>query len=258
MTIDARSTPLPVPERTPLVILFGGTFDPPHVGHVELPVAAREQLESEHACPGRAWLVYVPAARSPHKAHSPVASDADRAEMVLLAIHQTPRSAVWTDEIDRAAAWQGAHAGAGGSDGSVEGGSGGGGVSYTIDTVTRARAWLDARGDTSARLRLLIGADQAAAFHRWREASGLIALAEPAVMLREPYATPGSLRAALAGSGAWTDAEIDEWVARIVVAVPYTVSSTTVRRGSPEGNHQRPTLSDAVRDYARRHHLYDL
>ena len=56
-----------------------------------------------------------------------------------------PRAGVWTDEIDRARDASGS------------------GASYSVDTLSRARRWLDEQGLSGCMLRLLIGADQAVA-----------------------------------------------------------------------------------------------
>jgi nicotinate-nucleotide adenylyltransferase len=153
--------------RITTVVLFGGTFDPPHLAHAQLAHEARDRAAADH--PGSAWLLAVPAARSPHKSAGPIASDAHRAAMLRLAFADVPRAAVWTDELDRAAAARAAAK----PD-----------ASFAIDTLRRARAWLDAHGGSAVTLRLLIGADQALALHRWREPAALIALAPPLIMLR--------------------------------------------------------------------------
>lgn len=81
----------------PAVLLMGGTFDPPHVAHV---AQARSALRRAMA-PG-AWLVLVPAARSPLKRGGPGARDRDRVAMLRAAFAGVGRATVWTDELDRA------------------------------------------------------------------------------------------------------------------------------------------------------------
>ncbi|MCW5776185.1 MAG: hypothetical protein KIS87_07100 [Phycisphaeraceae bacterium] len=70
-TRDESVTPMPVPADAPGVLLFGGTFDPPHRGHTEPAAAARDAM-----MPPGSWLVFVPAARSPHKSAAPATSRA--------------------------------------------------------------------------------------------------------------------------------------------------------------------------------------
>ncbi len=241
----APVTPLDVPTGTPLLILFGGTFDPPHRGHIELPVRIRAELERRLGLPRAAWLVYVPAARSPLKGRAPIAPDADRVAMLRLALEGVERASLWTDEIGRA-----------------------GPESYTIDTLRRARAWLDGHGRAATRLRLLIGADQAAQFYRWREARAIIALAEPVIMLRpasgsEPAdvpADPGEVMTPLRQCAYWSADELDQWRSRLVEHPPLRMSSTDLRArlGDP-GLRLDPLerfVDPRVLAYIRAHRLY--
>jgi nicotinate (nicotinamide) nucleotide adenylyltransferase len=233
-------TPLPVPPSTPLIVIIGGTFDPPHRAHIELPLQARDALERAAGVPGRAWIVYIPAARSPHKHAGPAASDADRVTMLRLALADAPRAAVWTDEIDRTAAAPDA-------------------PSYTADTLARARRWLDAHNDTNCTLRLLIGADQAVAFHRWRDPGAIIALAEPAVMLRPPITSRTQLADALRATSAWPAHDLTAWDARVIETPLIEAAATAVRSGlAGASSDATALLPDAVRDYITERRLYQL
>jgi len=232
---DESVTPMPVPPDAPGVLLFGGTFDPPHRGHTEPAAAARDAV-----MPAGSWLVFVPAARSPHKGDAPSASAAHRVAMLGLAIADLPRAAVWTDEIDRAA-------------------RGGDEPSWWVETLRRARRVLP----SGAALRFLIGSDQAAAFHRWREFREVLALAEPVVVLREPIADAATLDAALEASGEWREAERAAWRARIAPAPVVRASATVIRaliRASapPSGTGQSldRLILPAVLEYARAHAIY--
>lgn len=210
-------TAWPAPAAAP-VLLYGGTFDPPHRAHVELAVAARDTLFGPDG-----WLVYVPAARSPHKPDGPVASDAHRLAMLGLATKARERTAIWTDEIDRAA-------------------HGRGGPSYWIDTLRRAVSV----ADEAVPLRFLIGADQAVAFHRWRDAYEIHPIAEPAVMLREPHSTAETLGLALRNAGI----DPDPWLGRVVDVPVRPESSTEVRTGTAG------LVSEPVARYIDEHDLY--
>lgn len=183
----------PIPQGPCEVILFGGTFDPPHLAHTRLVPRLRDE-----AAPG-AWLLYVPAARSPHKADAPTA-DAHRVAMLHGALAGVDRAAVWTDELDRA------------------------GPSYTIDTLTRLH---DAR--PAARTRLLIGADQAIAFHRWKDARRILTLATPLVMPREPLGDRAALMRALRETGAWSEEELSRWEGWVAPTPLADVSATRLR-----------------------------
>ena len=232
-------TPVPVPESAQRILLFGGSFDPPHMGHVRLAIAARAALGAGEPCL-ETWLVYVPAARSPHKPDAPEASDEDRLAMLRLATADLDRVAIWTDEIDRARA---------GEDDAPA-------PSYMIDTLRRARSVL--RDDVE--IRLLIGADQAVSFDRWREPRRIIALAQPVVMLREPTETTGALIREMEATGAWTPEELDRW-ARWVVPVALDPASATAVRAALHGPRTGATGLDGLLDervlaYIERRGLY--
>lgn len=217
---------MPAGAASPL--LFGGTFDPVTRAHVELG------LESM-TLRGFDALVFVPAARSPHKTIGPVASDADRAEMLRLATRDQLRAAVWTDEIDRA---------------------GEGHPSYWIDTIRRARAWGLTRGvDAGA---FLIGADQAGAFHRWRDARWLFDHAEPLVMLRTPADSIDDLIASLDVSGAWSADDLGRWRSRLVETPLRDSSATNARELLVSGDRDaiKKLVDERVFDYINSRRMY--
>lgn len=197
---------LPVPARARTVLVFGGTFDPPHRGHIELPSLVRRKV-------GADWLLYVPAALSPLKKDNPLASDADRVEMLRIALldRGETNAAVATLELDRAKesdAVDELHPRK---------------PSYTLDSLRFMRRELGER----VTLRLLIGADQAASFHRWREPREIIRIAEPLVMLRTPMETVDRLMAELAPH--WTEDELAAWRSRVVEVPVIDAEATKIR-----------------------------
>ncbi|MEM1212831.1 MAG: nicotinate (nicotinamide) nucleotide adenylyltransferase [Planctomycetota bacterium] len=134
------------------LLLFGGSFDPPHHAHAELPPRVAEHL-------GADAVVYIPAKRPPHKPGRVLADDEHRLAMLRLALTHSDSPVtrlVWPGELHRE------------------------GPSYTVDTLEQLRT------ETPATLRLLIGADQARVFDTWRDHARITALAEPAVMVRPP------------------------------------------------------------------------
>jgi nicotinate-nucleotide adenylyltransferase len=133
----------------PPAILFGGTFDPPHLAHVTMASAAADALNA------RAILV-VPAAVNPQRTATPPAPAADRLAMVRLAFAKEPRAEVLDLELRRP------------------------GPSYTIDTL---HALIEAG---HAPLRLLIGSDQALNVPTWRAWREVVELAPPAIVVRPP------------------------------------------------------------------------
>ena len=128
--------------------IFGGSFDPVHLGHLLVAQAAREEL-------GLDRIFFIPAAQSPFKPESQPTPAPLRVQMLRLALAGQTRAEVDEQEIRR------------------------GGVSYSIDTVRDYRARFP-----KAELFYLIGADHAAALPKWREAEELARLVEFVVIPR--------------------------------------------------------------------------
>jgi nicotinate-nucleotide adenylyltransferase len=122
--------------------VFGGSFDPVHVGHLIAAECAREQARLDR-------VVFVPVATPPHKPGRILADGRHRLEMLALAIGGHDAFAVSPVELDR------------------------GGTSYTIDTLTTLAATHP--HDT---LVLLLGPDALAGLPTWREPKQIAALAE--------------------------------------------------------------------------------
>lgn len=205
----------PVPECTTTVALMGGTFDPVHRGHVELGLAARDA-----AGVNAQWLVFMPAARNPLKAAGPVLSDRLRVELLLLACGGMDRVAVSTLELEEA-----------GDNPAVP--------SYTVDTL-RTLAMIA----PAVSFRLVIGADSARSFHLWRSPREIIALAPPAVLLREPDESPESLLQAM--SPHWSAKELAVWRSRIIAAPLMPTSATRIRELIERREWSSPELRDSL------------
>lgn len=144
--------------------ILGGSFDPPHVGHLLAAIDAVESLALDQ-------LLFIPAAEQPLKVGLGAAPAKDRVAMVRLLAGDDQRFAVESIEVDR------------------------GGLSFTVDTLRALRErW---RGSAPLALFLLIGADVAATLPKWRDPEGIAALAEIVMMTREGGAEdlpPGVLR----------------------------------------------------------------
>lgn len=197
-----------MPKAVRTLVVFGGSFDPPHFYHTIGPLSVVARLFGAEG-----WILYVPAAASPLKKAGPHASDAHRLAMLKLALDLPGPRSIWTDELDRAA-WARAHG--------VRRGP-----SYSIDTLRRLRSILPAR----VALRLLIGSDQAADFHKWKDARKIIEIAEPIVLVREPIVTACSLWSALGDN--WTREEKVAWCRRLAPNFPLEQASTDLRMAIP-------------------------
>ena len=128
--------------------IFGGSFDPVHLGHLLVAQAAFEELGLER-------LFFVPAAQSPFKQSSVPTPGPTRAQLLRLALAGLTWCEVDEQEIRRT------------------------GVSYTVDTLRDY-----AKRFPGAELFYLIGADNVAALPQWREAGELARLADFVVIPR--------------------------------------------------------------------------
>ena len=134
--------------------LFGGTFDPPHLGHL---IVAQDVVEVL----GLDRLVLVPAGAPPHKTQQPVSPAAVRFEMVEALVAGSGFLAVSAVELERR------------------------GPSYTVDTLEHFRGLHPA-----AEMFFVMGSDQAVAFDTWHEPDRVSSLATLVVMAREGLESP--------------------------------------------------------------------
>jgi nicotinate-nucleotide adenylyltransferase len=123
--------------------LLGGTFNPPHIGHLVCAMEARDQL-------GLDLVALLPANVPPHKAVADDPGATVRAELCELAAATEPGLVVRHDEIRRP------------------------GPSYTVDT-------LRALHETGDELTFIVGGDQALGLPEWREPETIVSLARFAV-----------------------------------------------------------------------------
>jgi nicotinate-nucleotide adenylyltransferase len=146
--------------------LFGGTFDPPHFGHLVLAEWARVRL-------GLDQVVFIPAGAPPHKRGRRLTDVERRLEMTRLAVRGNPAFAVSDFEARRQ------------------------GLSYTVDTLRHFRA-----RRPGARFFLLMGADSLEDFPTWHQPREIARFATLVVAARPadaPGARGGSVPAAARG-----------------------------------------------------------
>ena len=139
--------------------VFGGTFDPVHVGHLAIALAALESVPLDR-------VLFVPARRSPLKDRDPIASAADRVTMLESAIASEPRFALSPVELERD------------------------GVSYTVDTLEALRK--------EGELFLILGSDALADLARWRAPDRIHELATILVAARPGAPEPDPMHGARA------------------------------------------------------------
>jgi nicotinate-nucleotide adenylyltransferase len=210
--------------------IFGGTFNPIHLGHLRAAEEVREAL-------GLARVVFVPSADPPLKrgGPDPIAPAAERLAWVELAIRGNPAFAADPIELARP------------------------GPSYTVDTLRELGRRL-----APARPVFVLGCDAFAELAAWREPKALLELAHFAVVTRPPARGPLSdwippeLAADLALSADGEEARhrsAGTWLRRVPIRA-LDVSSTDVRRRLREGRSVRYLLPDPVLDAVVRSGAY--
>lgn len=131
--------------------LLGGTFNPPHLGHL---IMAQDALEHF----GLEQVRFIPAYRPPHKDGQPVVSGAHRLAMLQLALAGEPRFTTSAIELDR------------------------GGISYTIDTL---QAFRQQQPDVD--WYFIIGGDSLLELHTWRHIGQLLELCRFVTLVRPGF-----------------------------------------------------------------------
>ncbi|MFT4256166.1 MAG: nicotinate-nucleotide adenylyltransferase [Pseudoxanthomonas sp.] len=214
-----------------LHLIYGGTFDPIHDGHLAIARAARDELCTD------VWL--MPAADPPHRP-APGADAQQRAAMLALAVGDEPGLHVDLRELRRAQREPQAR-------------------SYTIDTLRELRGEL---GD-DAPLAMLVGADSFVGLPGWRQWRELFDLAHIVIAERPGSPLDGGLPPELAAAvaGRWRDD------AGALAAAPagglfrlhqplHPESATGIRQRIAAGGPWREGLPPAVADYIAAHGLY--
>ncbi len=134
----------------PRIGIFGGTFDPPHLGHLILASEARAQLDLTR-------LLWVLTPTPPHKLNQPISSLDDRLDMLKIALADEPAFELSTIELDRP------------------------GPHYTLDTLKTL-----AQQNLGTDLILLLGGDSLRDLPTWHRPADLVAACHEIGVMRRP------------------------------------------------------------------------
>lgn len=197
--------------------VLGGTFDPPHLGHLILAQEAHQAL-------GLAQVLFVPAGEPWRKAGRELSPREHRLGMTRLAVTGNPLFAVSTIEADRP------------------------GPSYTAETLAELRAQFGPQ----AEFFFIMGADSLADFPHWHDPLRILELARLAVAERPALADAGS-EEGLPEELAQALRRCVVWLPMPLVAISASAVRERVRRGLSI----RYWVPEAVEEYIRRHGLYD-
>ncbi len=197
--------------------LFGGTFDPIHLGHIKVADVAAQRIGAER-------VIFVPAKRSPLKGFLPAASDTHRLKMIALAIQDNERFAASDCELQRAA------------------------PSYTVDTV---KQFQDEFGPENT-IYWLLGADSIDDLVYWHRIEELIDSCHLAVMYRGGYEAPTFDKYL----PIWGEERVRRLRANVVETPPIDISSTQIRARLAAGEDVSDMLHPKVAAYIRQRGLY--
>lgn len=205
-------------QRPASIVLYGGSFNPIHHGHLIVARAVAERLHVPH-------LVLIPSATPPHKQrHTDLADARQRLEMARLAVAEQAGFEVSDLEIRRS------------------------GPSYTFDTVQEYRNLLGA----AATIYWVIGGDTLPELHTWYRARELVDACEIVTAVRPGYESPdlSVLQPTLSAE------QVGRLQAHVLATPRIDISATDIRRRVRAGASIRFLVPEAVRAYIERERLY--
>ena len=210
--------------------MYGGTFDPVHIGHIDIARRVSEVFEIEK-------VVFIPAQMAPHKIGRPVTPSVHRYAMLALATQDDPQLSISTFELDDPDR------------------------RYTVDTV----AHFQRRLGNETELFFIMGADSWSEITSWREWERLLTMTNHIVVTR-PGFEPSIAHVGAVGErivdlrGTATEAVTSRTTPRIYFtdAVMKDVSATRIRRLASEGRTGELTdlLPPAVLEYIKKYGIY--
>ena len=196
--------------------ILGGTFDPPHLGHLLIGETARVELDLE-------MVVFVPAGEPWLKSGQRITPACHRLRMVQLAVADNPDFCVSDCEVRRQ------------------------GATYTVDTLRQLREDYPSGTD----LYFIVGSDVLEQFHRWKEPEAILDLCRLAVINR-----PGGSSCGIATLAERFPEAIADGGVVSVDSPQVDFSATELRRILAEGKSSRYQIPDAVAAYIGEHNLY--
>jgi nicotinate-nucleotide adenylyltransferase len=199
------------------IALFGGTFDPVHLGHTTVAADAAKHIGAEK-------IIFIPAKRSPLKGFLPKASDAHRLKMIALAIAEQKSFEVSDCELKKPA------------------------PSYTLDTIKQFQA--EYGRDTL--IHWLIGADSIDDLMYWHQIVELIDACNLTTMYRAGCERPNFAKF----EALWGSQRIEKLRQNVIQTPLIDISSTEIRERLAAGRDVTDMLTPAVADYIRKHGLY--
>ena len=199
------------------IALFGGTFDPIHLGHTTVAVDAAKHIGAEN-------IIFVPAKRSPLKGFFPRAGDIDRLKMISLAVAGNNNFQVSDYELQKPE------------------------PSYTLETVRQFQA--DYGNETS--IYWLIGADSIDELQLWYRITDLVDECNLSTMFRAGCKPPNFAKY----EDIWAPERVEKLQRNVIKTSLIDISSTEIRNRLASEDDVSDMLHPDVADYIRQHSLY--
>lgn len=196
--------------------ILGGTFDPPHLGHLLIAETARVAL-------GLELVLFIPAGEPWLKSGQRITPAIHRLRMVQLAVADNPDFCVCDCEVRRS------------------------GASYTVDTLRE----LQEGYPDSAEWYFIVGSDVLDQFHLWKEPEGILDLCRLAVIER-----PGGPDDGVAALAERFPDVVASGAVVSVAGPRVDFSASELRRILAEGQSVRYQVPDPVAEYIKQHDLY--
>jgi len=197
--------------------LFGGTFDPIHLGHTAVAAAAVEHIVAEK-------VIFIPAKRSPLKGSLPKASDRDRLKMIALAVAGDKKLQVSNYELKKPE------------------------PSYTLQTVRGFQA----EYGSEVSIYWLVGADGVDDLPYWYGITELIDECNISTMYRAGCKMPDFSKY----KDIWGPRRVEKLKRNVIQTPLVDISSTEIRNRLAKGLDVTGMLHPAVADYIRKCGLY--
>jgi len=197
--------------------LFGGTFDPPHLGHLIIAQSLAEQLAI-------ARVIFIPSGNPPHKKNRPVTSGEHRMKMLRLALADNPQFEISDWELSQTA------------------------PTYTVNSVPHFQKIYE-----GSKLHWLIGADNLGDLPNWYEFKRLIDLVDIVTAYRGGI----EINDILSGIKDHLDKpQFDKLQKNLIRTPMIEISAHDIRSRVKTGKSIRYLVPPAVEDYIRREGLY--
>lgn len=194
--------------------ILGGTFDPIHFGHLVAAEFVRDACRLER-------IIFIPAARPPHKDLDHVLDSRHRYNMVESAIEDNPDFAVSAMELERQ------------------------GLSYTVETITSCRQLYPA-----AKIYFILGIDALLLINTWKDVPRLVKLCSFIVVTRPGYHLDRDQECFQGLPPAL-------WENMTLIPIPgLSISSSEIRRRVAEGKTIKYLVPAPVEEYIHANNLY--